>query len=372
MVTKTIPPSANALGRFGRTTGLTPRSLAIWVVIAVVILVFPLIDANDSHVGGAADAGVFILLALGLNIVVGYAGLLDLGYAAFFAIGAYTYAMTASPHFGLHLPFWPMLLAAAIIAAMFGALLGFPTLRLRGDYIAIVTLGFGEIVPTIILNLDKITGGPDGIAAIDHPGLPGFTFGVSARPYYYLILVIMAVLIWAITNLRDSRLGRAWMAVREDEIAAACMGINTTVVKLLAYALGASFSGFAGVLYVSKLGLASPDMFLFTVSVQILSMVVLGGMGSVTGVIAGAFILYELQTLVLTQMTIWSHSLGATLHLQLLQQWDFTNLKFLLYGVALVAMMLFRPEGLIPSTQRKAELKGEEASEPAPVPTQAA
>ncbi len=362
------PPIPTAAPSKGVVFGLSTKEVLGWGLAVLVILLYPLFAHNDSHVGGAADAGVFILLALGLNIVIGYAGLLDLGYAAFFAIGAYTYGILASPQFGIHIPFWPMLFVAAAIAAMFGALLGFPTLRLRGDYIAIVTLGFGEIVPTVFLNLDKYTGGPNGIDAIDHPALPGFTFGVGARPYYYLILVIMAVLIWAISNLRSSRLGRAWMAVREDEVAASCMGINTTIVKLLAYALGASFSGFAGVFYVSKLGLVSPDMFLFIVSVQVLSMVVLGGMGSIKGVIVGAFILYELQTFVLVQMTIWSHDIGKAIHSDLVQSWDFTNLKFLLYGVALVAMMLFRPEGLIPSTQRRMELKGEEAPEAAPVP----
>jgi branched-chain amino acid transport system permease protein len=336
---------------------LTVRSIALWVILLLVLLGVPVVDRNVSQVSAAADAGVFVLLALGLNIVVGYAGLLDLGYAAFFAIGAYVFGLTASAQFNLHFNFWVMLPVAAVVAAMFGATLGFPTLRLRGDYIAIVTLGFGEIVPTIILNLPNITNGPNGLTAVDHPNLPGLSFGLNPVPYYYLILLIIGGCVWMNNNLRNSRLGRAWMAVREDEIAASAMGINTTVVKLLAYAMGASVSGFAGVFYASKLGSVSPDNFQFVVSVQILSMVVLGGLASISGVVLGAVVLYLLQGFVLNQLTIWSHALGNSLHVGFLTDVDFNNLKYGLYGVALVAMMRFRPEGLIPSSTRKAELK---------------
>ena len=328
-----------------------------WLALAIILLALPLFDRNIAQVSAAADAGVFVLLALGLNIVVGYAGLLDLGYAAFFAIGAYTFGLSASAQFNLHASFWPMLLVAAVVAAMFGATLGFPTLRLRGDYIAIVTLGFGEIVPTIILNLPNLTNGPNGLTAVDHPAGPGFSFGLNPVPYYYLILLIIGLCVWMNNNLRNSRLGRAWMAVREDEIAAAATGINTTIVKLLAYALGASFSGFAGVFYASKLGSVSPDNFQFVVSVQILSMVVLGGLASIRGVVVGAVVLYLLQGFVLNQLTLWAHDLGASLHNAFLTSVDFTSLKFGLYGVALVGMMLFRPAGLIPSGTRRAELK---------------
>ncbi len=324
------------------------------LLVLLLFLLYPLVDHNAGHVNAAADAAVYVLLALGLNIVVGFAGLLDLGYAAFFAIGSYTYAFAASPFYGLHLPFWPMLLVAAIIAGVFGALLGAPTLRLRGDYLAIVTLGFGEIVPTVFLNLQKYTGGTNGIVGIDQPVLFGYHFGFNPVPYYYTLLGIIMLSVVAILRLRDSRLGRAWLAVREDEIAAASMGINLTTTKLLAFSFGAFFSGFAGALYVAKLGIVSPDQFNFTVSFTILAMVVLGGMGSVFGVIAGAGILYEFQTLFLTDLTQWSHSLGAALHLPLLTRLNFVNLKFLLYGLGLIALMLLRPEGLFPERRIKA------------------
>jgi ABC-type branched-subunit amino acid transport system permease subunit len=319
------------------------------LLILLLFLVYPLLDRNAGHVNSAADAAVFILLALGLNIVVGFAGLLDLGYAAFFAIGSYAYALAASPFYGLHVPFWPMLLVAAIIAGVFGALLGAPTLRLRGDYLAIVTLGFGEIVPTVFLNLPKYTGGTNGVVGIYQPSLFGYQFGFNPRPYYYTLILVIVLSVIAILRLRDSRLGRAWLAIREDEIAAASMGINLTTTKLLAFSFGAFFSGFAGALYVAKLGIVSPEQFNFTVSFTVLAMVVLGGMGNVFGVIAGAAILYEFQTLFLTDLTQWSHTIGDAWRIPLLTQLDFVNLKFLLYGIGLILLMLLRPEGLFPA-----------------------
>ncbi len=297
-----------------------------------------------------ANAGAFVLLALGLNIVVGMAGLLDLGYAAFFAIGSYSYAMLASQQFGLHVPFWVMLFVASGIAAIFGILLGAPTLRLRGDYLAIVTLGFGEIVPQTFLNLAQYTNGPNGISSLDQPSLFGHAFGFSATPYYYTLLLLIVLGIAVAVNLQQSRLGRAWMAIREDELAARHMGINTTSAKLSAFALGASFSGVAGVAYAAKLSLVSPDQFQFNVSVLVLSMLVLGGMGNIAGVIVGSFVLSFINSFLLPQSTSLAHSIG-------LANVDFTNYRFMLYGVILVAMMLFRPEGLIPSRQRKAELR---------------
>ncbi|MBV9102226.1 MAG: hypothetical protein JO060_01480, partial [Candidatus Eremiobacteraeota bacterium] len=280
---------------------------------------------------------------------VGFAGLLDLGYAAFFAIGSYAYAMLASPQFGIHVPFWVMLFVASGIAAVFGILLGAPTLRLRGDYLAIVTLGFGEIVPQTFLNLTQYTNGPNGISSLDQPTFFGHAFGFNPVPYFYVMLALIALAIWLATNLRDSRIGRAWMAIREDELAAKHMGINTTVAKLSAFALGASFSGLAGVAYASKLQLVSPDQFQFTVSVLILSMLVLGGMGSIAGVLVGSFALSFINNFLLPQATNIAHGFGLPL--------DFTNYRFMLYGVILVAVMLFRPEGLIPSRQRRAELR---------------
>src|SRR5476649_1080367 len=193
---------------------------------AQVILTFaiaaalPLLVRNGAFTNFLTDAGAFVLLALGLNVVIGFAGLLDLGYAAFFAIGSYTFAMLASPQFGLHVPFWVMLFVASGIAAIFGILLGAPTLRLRGDYLAIVTLGFGEIVPQTFRNFSQFTGGPNGIGSLDQPTLFGYRFGFNVLPYYFLILVLIAIAIWLANNLRTSRLGREWMAIREDELAA--------------------------------------------------------------------------------------------------------------------------------------------------------
>ena len=323
--------------------------IAIWVVIAAVLLALPAIDRNGSHFSLLTDAGVYVLLALGLNIVVGFAGLLDLGYAAFFAIGSYSYAMLASPQFNLHIPFWPMLFIASGIAATAGLLLGAPTLRLRGDYLAIVTLGFGEIVPQTFLNLNKYTGGPNGISSLDTPSFFGHSFGFSAIPYYYVILALIGIGLWLAYNLRDSRLGRAWMAIREDELAAKHMGINATTTKLAAFAFGASFSGMAGCVFASKLNLVSPDSFQFSVSVLVLAMLVLGGMGNIPGVIVGSLVLFTINFILLPQ----ANNIAASVNLHI----DFTNSRFFIYGVILVSIMLFKPEGLIPSGQRRAELR---------------
>ncbi|HEX3463025.1 MAG TPA: hypothetical protein VHS78_03090 [Candidatus Elarobacter sp.] len=313
-----------------------------------VALVLPFLGHNGAFTNFLADAGAFVLLALGLNIVVGFAGLLDLGYAAFFAIGSYAFAMLASPQFGVHVPFWVLIFVASAIAAVFGILLGAPTLRLRGDYLAIVTLGFGEIVPQTFLNLTQWTGGPNGIGSLDQPVFFGLRFGFDPLPYYLLILALIALAVWVANNLRHSRLGRAWMAIREDELAAAHMGINTTTTKLAAFAMGASFSGLAGCAYASKLQLVSPDQFGFNVSVFILAMLVLGGMGNIPGVIVGSLILSALERFILPQGTNFLHGIGVHV--------DLTNSRFLIYGAILVLMMLFRPEGLIPSRERKAEL----------------
>jgi branched-chain amino acid transport system permease protein len=257
--------------------------------------------------------------------------------------------MLASPQFGIHIPFWVMLFVASGVAAVFGILLGAPTLRLRGDYLAIVTLGFGEIVPQTFLNLSQWTGGPNGIGSLDQPAIFNFRFGFQALPYYYLILGLIAVAVLAASNLRASRLGRAWMAIREDELAAAHAGINTTTTKLAAFAIGASFSGLAGCAYASKLQLVSPDQFGFNVSVAVLSMLVLGGMGNIPGVIVGSLVISSLDRFILPQLTNFMHGFGISI--------DLTNSRFLIYGVILVLTMLFRPEGLIPSRQRKAELR---------------
>lgn len=332
------------------------RILVGWALITaflpLIVLVPPLNTFQPQRiwVDGFANSGVFILLALGLNMVVGLAGLLDLGYAAFFAIGSYAYAFGASSFTGLDIPFWPMLLVGAAVAAVFGLLLGAPTLRLRGDYLAIVTLGFGEIVPAIFLNADKLTNGTNGIGGIHRPG-PTFTF-TDPFPFYFVMAAIIAVTMVLIYRVQDSRLGRAWMAIREDELAAASSGVNTVTSKLLAFALGASTAGLAGVFNASKLGLVSPDQFSFAVSFTVLAMVVLGGMGNIWGVAAGAFVLYTIQTVLLKQL----NQFFDAVKMPVLKDIDFVQYQYLLYGIALVAMMLLRPEGLFPSSARRREL----------------
>ena len=352
------------------------RSLSIilaWLVIGLtlpaLVLLPPLSTFQNQvvWVDGFAISGIYILLALGLNIVVGFAGLLDLGYAAFFAIGSYTFAFAASPQAITHLniPFWPMLVVGALIAALFGILLGAPTLRLRGDYLAIVTLGFGEIVPAVFLNADAVTKGTNGIGGIPQPQLPcigdfcvHFTF-INPFPFYVTMIAILAVVMILIYRLQDSRLGRAWMAIREDELAAASSGINTITTKLLAFALGASTAGFAGVFSASKLGNVTPDQFQFSVSFTVLAMVVLGGMGNSWGVVIGAFTLYTIQSVLLKELNQFFQGQ----HIPILQNIDFVQYQFLLYGLALVVMMLVRPEGLFPSNRRRRELHEETAED---------
>ena len=338
------------------------RSITIIVAMALVGLLLPLLalvppfsafQAQTVWLNGFSNAGVFVLLALGLNIVVGLAGLLDLGYAAFFAIGAYVYAYGASPFSGIHAPFLLMLLIGALVAATFGVLLGAPTLRLRGDYLAIVTLGFGEIVPIVFLNADRYTEGTNGIGGIFKPEFPGVTFTLlNPWPFYVLMMFILTISIVFIYRLQESRIGRAWMAIREDELAAASSGLNTVTTKLLAFALGASTAGFAGVFNAAKLTLVSPDQFLSTVSFSILAMVVLGGMGNIWGVALGAFVIYTIQVVLLKQL----NAFFGGLHVPILENINFVQYQFLLYGLALVLMMLFRPEGLFPSQRRKREL----------------
>lgn len=353
-------------------------SIAVAMLIASVLLIFlpklNILQGASPWYDAFANAGVFVLLAMGLNVVVGLSGLLDLGYAAFFAIGAYTYAYSNSPFSGLDLPFFPMLLVGAAIAALFGIALGAPTLRLRGDYLAIMTLGFGEIVPIVFLNLDKWTEGTNGIGGLYRPeALPilGEFSPISPFAYMIVMLFIVTVAMMLLYRLHDSRIGRAWMAIREDELAAAANGINTVVTKLLAFSLGATTSGLAGVFNASKLVIVSPDQFLFTVSFTVLAMVIIGGMGNIWGVAAGAFIVYLIQAVFLKQINSVVESLNlppfdiGPIHVDLLQI-NFLNYQFLLYGFALVLMMLYRPEGLFPSRARRAELHadadaGEEA-----------
>jgi ABC-type branched-subunit amino acid transport system permease subunit len=340
------------------------RSISIIMGMCAVALILPLFvllppfngfSGQSIWLDGFTIAGIYVLLALGLNIVVGLSGLLDLGYAAFWAIGSYSFAFAASSFTHQDIPFWPMLLIGAVIAAIFGILLGAPTLRLRGDYLAIVTLGFGEIVPIVIQNSSKYTQGPNGIGGISPPRLPILgTFPTTGNPwpFYLTMITLITISIILIYRLQDSRLGRAWMAIREDELAAAANGVNTVTTKLLAFALGASTAGLAGVFLASKLQTVTPNLFRFDVSFTVLAMVVLGGMGNIWGVAVGAFVIFEIQNVVLKQLNLFFDKV----HVPILSDIDFIQYQFLLYGIALVAMMLLRPEGLFPSRRRRREL----------------
>jgi ABC-type branched-subunit amino acid transport system permease subunit len=342
------------------TVFLSMTMISVGLYFASFVPPLSLVQGSNAWLGAWTNAGVFVLLAIGLNIVIGFAGLLDLGYAAFFAFGAYFYAYGASSFTGLHLPFIPLLIGGAMVAAVFGIALGAPTLRLRGDYLAIVTLGFGEIVPIVFLNLDRYTEGANGISGIDRPSLPGLTFGaVQSLPYYFLMIVTITIAMILAYRLLDSRIGRAWAAIREDELAAAASGINTVTTKLLAFALGATTAGFAGVLNASKLTIVSPEQFIFTVSFAVLVAVVLGGMGNIWGVAAGAFIIYNIQQVFLKLL----NGFFDRVPIPILTDIDFVKYQFLLFGAVLVGFMLFRPEGLFPSQRRRQELHAAEEEE---------
>jgi len=337
--------------------------------LALLVLPFALAQVGTSWVRITNYAILYVLLALGLNIVVGFAGLLDLGYVAFYAVGAYTYALLASPQFGLHLPFWAILPIGALVAAFFGVLLGAPTLKLRGDYLAIVTLGFGEIVRIFLNNLSRpvnITNGPQGIARIDPFSLGGFDFsrpetflGVNFSgpiKYYYLLLAVMVAILAVNVRLQNSRIGRAWEAVREDETAARAMGINTTHMKLLAFAMGASFGGVAGGMFSAIQGFISPESFVLVESIMVVAMVVLGGMGNIWGVVLGALLLSFVP-----EILRWTvQPLQEALFGRMLVEPEV--IRMLIFGLALVLVMLFRPAGLLPSAVRKRELAGERAA----------
>jgi len=346
------------------------KSKLLFAALAVALLLLPF--ATDALFGRGwvriADfALLYIMLALGLNIVVGYAGLLDLGYIAFFAVGAYNYALLSSPQFGLHWPVWIVLALGSLLACMFGVLLGAPTLRLRGDYLAIVTLGFGEIIRIFLNNLNapvNITNGPQGISMIDPIRSGGFSlgsaqeiFGVSlpsVHLYYYLFLLCTLLVIFASRRLEDSRIGRAWMAIREDEVAAEAMGLNTRNIKLLAFAMGAAFGGLSGGLFAGFQGFVSPESFGLMESIMILCMVVLGGMGNIGGVVLGGVLLVLLPE-------AFRHGAGpvqqALFGKTLI---DPESLRMLLFGLALIAVMLLRPAGLWPSSVRRRELSGDD------------
>jgi branched-chain amino acid transport system permease protein len=347
----TLGATLSTLGVFKGLSGPFGRNEGVAIaLLAVLLLLFPFTqEGNTFWIQVTAQAGLFVLAALGLNIVVGSAGLLDLGYVAFFGIGAYTAALTGNAlltNVNFHLPFLLVVfIVAPMVAAFFGVLLGAPTLRLRGDYLAIVTLGFGEIVRITLNNLDPVTRGPNGISSIPDPVVGGWSMGsgftfagfeISGNSvYFYLLLALIALTLATIYRLNDSRIGRAWVAVREDEVAAAAMGINTTIIKLLAFGAGAWFAGMSGAVNAHLLTQVSPDSYTFPFSVLILAMVVLGGLGNPPGVVLGAIIL-----------TFLPEKLR-----------EFSDIRFLVFGFALVLIMRFRPEGLLPSARRRRELR---------------
>jgi branched-chain amino acid transport system permease protein len=345
------------------------KQIAVFLLAAAGLIVLPILlqGFGNAWVRIADMALLYVLLALGLNIVVGYAGLLDLGYVAFFAIGAYMYGLLASPHLidtfpwiaamfpdGMHLPLWIVVPAAAGLAGFFGLLLGAPTLRLRGDYLAIVTLGFGEIIRVFMNNLDQpvnITNGPKGLGQIDSLSFFGLNLGkkiaigdfelASVSLYYYLFLMLVVFSVVISHRLQLSRVGRAWMAIREDEIAAKAMGINTRNLKLLAFGMGATFGGVSGAMFASFQGFISPESFSLMESVMIVAMVVLGGIGHLPGVILGAVLLSALPEVL--------RYVAGPLQAMTEGRLDASILRQLLIALAMIGVMLSRPRGLWPS-----------------------
>jgi branched-chain amino acid transport system permease protein len=347
------------------------NKIALFLVCALALIALPLVaqQFGQGWVRIMALALLYVLLALGLNIVVGYAGLLDLGYVAFYAVGAYMFALMASPHLsenfegfkslfpnGLHTPIWLVVPLGALLAAVAGALLGAPTLKLRGDYLAIVTLGFGEIIRVFLNNLEQpynITNGPRGVDRIDSMRLFGFDFGKALEIgdfrippvtlYYYLFLVLVVFSVVICYRLEQSRIGRAWMAIREDEIAAKAMGINTRNMKLLAFAMGASFGGVSGAMFAAFQGFVSPESFSLMESVMIVAMVVLGGIGHIPGVILGALMLAALPEVLRYVAGDVQNMTGGRIDASILRQ--------LLIALAMITIMLLRPRGLWPSPE---------------------
>ena len=356
-------------------TAVSPSSKRASLGLLLFALALVLAPWIVGHAGGNTwvrtldFALLYIMLALGLNIVVGYAGLLDMGFIAFYAVGAYLAALLSSPHLmqqfpallalmpeGMHTSIWLILPLAALLAAGFGVILGAPTLRLRGDYLAIVTLGFGEIIRILLRNLDRpvnLTNGPKGIAQVDPVTLLGVNLGRSQELfglrlpsvylYYYLFAALVVLILFACIRLERSRIGRAWMAIREDEEAAQAMGLNTLRLKLLAFAIGAAFGGISGALFASFQGFVSPESFTLNESIAVLAMVVLGGMGHIPGVILGCVLLAALPEALRASMGPLQQALFGQVLV------DPEIIRQLFYGLALILAMLYRPAGLWPS-----------------------
>jgi branched-chain amino acid transport system permease protein len=366
------------------TTARNRRYLSASLLVAALVA-YPFVDhaIRAQTIHAVSDGMIYVLLALGLNIVVGYAGLLDLGYAAFFAIGAYTMGLLNSPLLGSPLhghawSFWVIIWISAAVSALLGLVIGAPTIRVRGDYLAIITLAFGEIIPVAIRNMGDVTieiggwqpiyklnmtGGENGVNPVGRPYLPGLSFETDPIPWYFLILIIGAASLWAMNRMRDSRLGRAWMAIREDETAADCMGVNPVKTKLLAFALGASFSGFSGSFYAAKLQAITPGAFEFNVSIMLLCMVVLGGMGSLKGVILGGMLITLFDRILLAELTYLVRWIGRSVGLTMLTTVDLTLWRWFFFGLGLVTVMLFKPEGLAGRRARPAKVDVDEREE---------
>jgi branched-chain amino acid transport system permease protein len=380
-------PRMMAGRRLPSVPNLGPNASRIAGAIALVLaILFPFFyDPLSGFLDATTTALAYVVMALGLNIVVGFAGLLDLGYVAFFAIGAYVMGWLGSGFYstvnhgkgihllvstfashlpGIHINFILVLIAAAVIAAALGVLIGTPTLRLRGDYIAIVTLAFGEIIGRVAVNGDSVkihgyalTAGRQGITPVDPiklPGLAPFSNALNLRPWYWVALALVLVVLFVNVRLRDSRLGRAWIALREDEVAAVSMGIPLVKTKLLAYATGAAFGGISGAFLGSYLNTVNADQFEFSFSIFVLAMVILGGLGSIAGVVVGALALSYINRYLIPNVLSGPDGIPRKLGLN----FDFTELSFGIFGFLLVIMMVLRPAGLIPERRRALELSG--------------
>jgi branched-chain amino acid transport system permease protein len=347
-----------------------------WGLLALALLVLmPAIGYfNSYYLEVATQVGIFVALALGLNIVVGLAGLLDLGYVAFFAVGAYSWAIFGSPHAnvifgGEGFPlaggwFFVFLFIGLAVAALTGILLGLPVLRLHGDYLAIVTLGFGEVIRVLANNLDKpinLTNGPKGITPIARPPAP---FGLPYGEYFYFLALLIVVAVVIVNRrLENSHIGRAWEAIREDELAARAMGVPLVRMKLMAFACGASFAGVMGVLFSAKQVFINPESFTFLESIGVLAMVILGGMGSIPGAVLGATVVTVLNLQVLKGFSLWLNELknaGVTIFgyslADLPTQFEPAKYERMVFGIILVLMMIFRPQGIFPARRRQREL----------------
>lgn len=354
----------------------TSNKIKMLIGAIVLLLIIPLVAGeNRYYMEVASQVGIYVAMALGLNIVVGFAGLLDLGYVAFFAAGAYAYAIFSTPQANEFIAgnlfplsgewFWPFLIIGLIVAAIFGILLGLPVLRVKGDYLAIVTLGFGEIIRIIFNNLDKpinITNGPQGITPIPSPELFGIKMGTPFY-FYFIVLFVIAFIVLANIRFEHSRLGRAWVAVREDELAAQSMGISLLNTKLAAFALGASFAGVVGVIFAAKQTFIDPTSFTLMESIGILVMVILGGSGSIPGVVLGAAFVTILQVQLLKEFSNFLHGLQNAGIISLPNQLDPSKFQRLIFGIMLILVALYRPNGLIPAKRKKNDLDSIKKSE---------